>query len=352
MVRDTLRPGPIDARFGVQVICLRQRAAHPQVVATGRHVTCGGPDLSKVSWEGNTLAGVSELVAGDPYDLYVIEPAGSQVEEVYATGARVVSQRLEGVMRIIRLASTEGGEVRWEGAVPHPAVTRARWLGPDKCGSLATSPHPTPSGVPMTAATARLHAACLALLLLMPAGLSAQMRASERGSVSQTIDGTVITIDYSRPQVRGRDSLFGGVEHWGAVWTPGANWATTLEVNRPLTLDGHPLAPGKYSLWLVIQPEEWTMVIDPRHRMYHVPYPDSTADQIRYQVKPGTGPFNEMLTFTVRERARRRRHPLPPLGHHPGGIPAGGGAEAQADHRRRRRQAIPWHLRVPLDRGA
>lgn len=150
----------------------------------------------------------------------------------------------------------------------------------------------------MPTATARPLGACLSLLLLMPASLSAQMRASERGSVSQTIDGTVITIDYSRPQVRGRDSLFGGVEHWGAVWTPGANWATTLEVNRPLTLDGHRLAPGKYSLWLVIQPEAWTMVIDPRHRMYHVPYPDSTADQIRYQVTPGTGPFNETLTFT------------------------------------------------------
>lgn len=43
------------------------------------------------------------------------------------------------------------------------------------------------------------------------------------------------------------------------------------------------------------------MVIDPRHRMYHLPYPDSTADQIRYQVKPGAGPFNEMLTFTFEE---------------------------------------------------
>ena len=150
----------------------------------------------------------------------------------------------------------------------------------------------------MTAPTARVHGACLALLLLVPAGLSAQMRASERGSVSQTIDGTVITIDYSRPQVRGRDSLFGGVEKWGAVWTPGANYATTLEVNRPIKIDGHPVAPGKYSLWLVLQPGEWTMVIDPRHRMYHLPYPDSTADQIRYKVKPGTGPFNEMLTFT------------------------------------------------------
>ena len=150
----------------------------------------------------------------------------------------------------------------------------------------------------MTVPTARLQGACLTLLLLVPAGLSAQMRASERGSVSQTIDGTVITIGYSRPQVRGRDSLFGGVEKWGAVWTPGANYATTLEVNRPLKIDGHRVAPGKYSLWLVLQPGEWTMVIDPRHRMYHLPYPDSTADQIRYKVKPGTGPFNEMLTFT------------------------------------------------------
>lgn len=114
VVRDTLRPGPIDARFGVQVICLRRRVAHPQLLGTSRHVTCGGPDLSTVSWERNTLAGVSELVAGDPYELYLIEPAGSQVEEVYATGSGVVSQRLEGGMRIIRLASVEGGEVRWE----------------------------------------------------------------------------------------------------------------------------------------------------------------------------------------------------------------------------------------------
>jgi hypothetical protein len=150
----------------------------------------------------------------------------------------------------------------------------------------------------MPAPTARLRGACLTLLLLVPSILTAQMRASERGAVSQTIDGTTITIDYARPQVRGRDSLFGGVEHWGAVWTPGANFATTLEIDRPIKLDGHPVEPGKYSLWLVIQPEEWTMVIDPRHKMYHVPYPDSTADQIRYQVKPGKGPFNEMLTFT------------------------------------------------------
>lgn len=153
----------------------------------------------------------------------------------------------------------------------------------------------------MSIATVRRYGACLTLLLLVPGALAAQMRASERAAVSQTIDGTVITIDYSRPQVRGRDSLFGGLERWGAVWTPGANYATTFEINRPIKIDGHPVAPGKYSLWLVLQPEEWTMVIDPRHRLYHFPYPDSTKDQIRYPVTPVVGPFTEMLSFTFQD---------------------------------------------------
>ena len=38
----------------------------------------------------------------------------------------------------------------------------------------------------------------------------AQVKASEPASVSQTVDGTTITVVYSRPQARGRDSLFGG----------------------------------------------------------------------------------------------------------------------------------------------
>ena len=60
----------------------------------------------------------------------------------------------------------------------------------------------------------------LALLACLPSLLSAQVRASEHGVVSQTVNGTTITIDYSRPVARGRDSLFGRVVHWGEVWTP------------------------------------------------------------------------------------------------------------------------------------
>ncbi len=141
----------------------------------------------------------------------------------------------------------------------------------------------------------------IGLWLALPAAASAQVRASERGSVSQTIDGTVITLDYSRPQVRGRSPIFGGFVKWKEVWTPGANYATTLEVSRPVFLDGHAVPPGKYSMWLVVEPEQWTMVLDPRARLYHTVMPDSNATQLRWAVHPGEGPFTEVLTFAFSE---------------------------------------------------
>ena len=68
--------------------------------------------------------------------------------------------------------------------------------------------------------------------LLAPPALSGQIRASELGSVSQVIDGTRISIEYSRPRARGRQNVFGGEVKWQEVWTPGANYATTLELSQ------------------------------------------------------------------------------------------------------------------------
>ena len=64
----------------------------------------------------------------------------------------------------------------------------------------------------------------------------------------------MVTINYARPRARGRSPLFGKVVRWGDTWTPGANWATTLEVSREVRLDGHPIPKGKYSVWFVVQP--------------------------------------------------------------------------------------------------
>jgi hypothetical protein len=129
---------------------------------------------------------------------------------------------------------------------------------------------------------------------------TAQIRASEIGTTSQIVDGTTITVRYSRPRARGRDPIFGTrIVHWGEVWTPGANYATTFEVDRPVKLDGHTVPKGRYSVWMVVREnDDWTLVLDPRDRRFHMDPPDSTAAQIRFPIRATTGPFTEALTWS------------------------------------------------------
>ncbi len=129
----------------------------------------------------------------------------------------------------------------------------------------------------------------------------AQVKASEIGSMSQVIDGTKITMQYSRPRVRGRNPLFGTpAVHWGEVWTPGANWATTLETDKAITLDGRAVPKGKYSVWFVVrQSGDWTMVLDPKWKLFHTTPPDSNPAQIRFAVHTREAPFAEVLTWSM-----------------------------------------------------
>ncbi len=126
---------------------------------------------------------------------------------------------------------------------------------------------------------------------------SAQLRASERGSVAQTVDGTVITVDYGRAQVRGREQVFGKLVTPGEVWTPGANWATTLEVSQPVTVQGHALPAGKYSMWLVTGPGEWTLYLNAKAQLFHMQPPKLPDMLVAIAVHPSAIEPTEVLTF-------------------------------------------------------
>ena len=138
-----------------------------------------------------------------------------------------------------------------------------------------------------------------AVASLLPVTSPAQSLASPLSTVTQTVDSTTITVEYYRPSVRGR-RIFGGLIHWGELWTPGANWATTLEVNRDVRIEGHPLPAGKYSLWFIpaAPPDAWTVVVNRAARRFHVARADPKDDQLRFAVAPDSGPQQELLTFS------------------------------------------------------
>ena len=128
---------------------------------------------------------------------------------------------------------------------------------------------------------------------------AAQAKLSEHAVVAQTVAGTTITVEYDRPQARGRDSLFGKVVKWGSYWTPGANWATTMAVDHDVKLNGAALPKGKYSVWAIVEaPDHWILELRRTWRKFHVPPPTDASDvQLRLKVRPGTGPPTEILTF-------------------------------------------------------
>ena len=150
----------------------------------------------------------------------------------------------------------------------------------------------------------RLSRVALLLILvatfLSPRDGEAQIRASERALVQQTVDGTVLTVDYARPRARGRPQLFGGKEvvHWDEVWTPGANEATTLRVSKPIRLNGHPVPAGKYSVWLVVREHgDWELLLDGDTTRFHTRRPKPDSAKVRFAVRPDSGAHMEVLTF-------------------------------------------------------
>lgn len=123
---------------------------------------------------------------------------------------------------------------------------------------------------------------------------------SEHAVVAQTVAGATITVEYYRPQARGRDSLIGKVVKWGEHWTPGANWATTIEVDRDVRLNGSPLPKGRYAIWAIVQPDHWSLELRRTWHKFHVPPPpvgDSADVQLRLDVRPEAGPTTDILTF-------------------------------------------------------
>jgi hypothetical protein len=137
------------------------------------------------------------------------------------------------------------------------------------------------------------------LCLAMPQVVCGQVKLSEKATVSQVINGTTITIEYARPVARGRAGLFGTVVHWGETWTPGANWATTLETSRDIRLQGQRVPRGKYSVWMITARDSaWTVFLHKDARLFHTRRPRGTDDDVaRFRAQPVEAPFMEALMW-------------------------------------------------------
>ena len=135
---------------------------------------------------------------------------------------------------------------------------------------------------------------------------------SQRGSVTQNVAFTTISVEYGRPVARGR-TLFGQLVKWDTIWHPGADSATRITFSRDVRLDGHDVKRGEYSLWLI--PREhapWTVILSRAAHTFHTPYPGARYDVLRFDVAAEPGAHMETLAIyfpvVVRDSAELRVH--------------------------------------------
>ncbi len=152
-----------------------------------------------------------------------------------------------------------------------------------------------------------------ALALVAPrAALAQGYPFSQRGTISQNVALTTITVSYGRPVARGRP-LWGQLVPWDSIWHPGADSATRVVFDHDVKVEGHDLKAGEYSLWLL--PHEhrpWTVIFSRAAHTFHKPYPGEADDVLRVDVTPESASQMETLAIefpvVLRDEAVMRIH--------------------------------------------
>jgi tetratricopeptide (TPR) repeat protein len=121
---------------------------------------------------------------------------------------------------------------------------------------------------------------------------------NKKAMVGERIGLTDVTIHYDRPAVKGREGkIWGQLVATGftdpgfgsskaAPWRAGANENTTIEFTTPVTIEGQPLAAGKYGFHIAYDPEQSILIFSKNNSSWGSFYYNEKEDALRVKVKP------------------------------------------------------------------
>ncbi len=143
--------------------------------------------------------------------------------------------------------------------------------------------------------------AIIVIILISPVNAqnkSPKVRVSPTASVSQTIGFTDVTINYSRPGVKGR-KIWGGLVPYDKVWRAGANEATKITFSKEVWINGNKLLAGSYAFFTIPTQNEWTLIFNKVADTWGAfSYDKNKAqDALKIKVKPVKHDFQEWLEY-------------------------------------------------------
>src|SRR5262249_11704899 len=121
-------------------------------------------------------------------------------------------------------------------------------------------------------------------------------RPSPPGTADVTLKGKKITVDYSRPSLKGR-KVGQELAPYGKVWRTGANEATTLTTEVDLNIGGTKVPAGKYTLWTLPSEGTWKLIINKQTGQWGTKY-DESQDLARIDMQKSSLP-QAVEQFTI-----------------------------------------------------
>ena len=119
-----------------------------------------------------------------------------------------------------------------------------------------------------------------------------------RADAEATIKGKKISINYGRPNLKGRDLL--AQAPVGTVWRVGMNGATQITTAADLLIGGQELKAGTYSLWVRRTGEDaWTLAFHPKTGVWGAPaLKEGYAAELPLKLEKATDTM-ELLTIKL-----------------------------------------------------
>lgn len=115
--------------------------------------------------------------------------------------------------------------------------------------------------------------------------------------IEQDFSTSTMTIEYSRPSMKGR-KVMGDMLPYGKIWRTGANGATKITFGEAVLIDGKEIPAGTYSLYTTPNEKTWTIVLNKGTTNWGVTGYDTKDDVIKFEV-PTTKTSNKVETFTI-----------------------------------------------------
>ena len=132
------------------------------------------------------------------------------------------------------------------------------------------------------------------LIVLTSFTFQAQIKSpqpSPNSKIEQKVGLTDVTLEYSRPSMRGR-TIYGDLVPFGKKWRTGANANTNIKFSTDVTIGGKTLKKGTYAIYTIPNKNSWDVIFYNDAKNWGLPKEwDDKKVALKISVKPEAMPF-------------------------------------------------------------